>query len=157
MAEHSSHSYTRAIDKTKQNSLTTAHLTLQSSKLGFYVQRSTARVILGGPSAFTTCWESNPHRGDSLWLDAKLANPLGHQGPSFDTPKVLEINRLLIFVVQHFLNAKSLIVIWLTAESLTLYLEFLSLDHIWVYTWPHDDSILVVRVIRIAVWFPDLY
>ena len=36
---------------------------------------STTKVILGHNLSICHLWESKPHRGDSLWLNAKLANP----------------------------------------------------------------------------------
>ena len=44
----------------------------QSQSWGF-TSRSTARVILGQVLRIATCG-TRTHRGDSLWLDAKLAN-----------------------------------------------------------------------------------
>ena len=41
---------------------------------------STARVILGQVLSSATCG-TRTHRGDSLWLDTQLANPLGYWGP----------------------------------------------------------------------------
>ena len=38
-----------------------------------FTSRSTARVILGQVLRIATCG-TRTHRGDSLWLDAKLAN-----------------------------------------------------------------------------------
>ena len=43
-----------------------------------FTPRSTARVILEKVLSIFHLWESNPHRGDSLSLDDKPTNPLGH-------------------------------------------------------------------------------
>ena len=49
------------------------------SKLRFYKSHSTARVILGQVLSIATCG-TRIHRGDSLWLDAKLTNHYATEG-----------------------------------------------------------------------------
>ena len=58
----------------KQETSETCHLffSCQSQSWGF-TSRSTARVILGQVLSIVTCG-TRTHRGDSLSLDAKLAN-----------------------------------------------------------------------------------
>ena len=49
---------------------------------GFITSHSTARVILGQVLSICHLWAVKfTHRSDSLWLDGKLADPLGHWGP----------------------------------------------------------------------------
>ena len=47
------------------------------SKFGFYAPFNSQGHIGIGPLHYHL-WESNTHRGDSLWLDAKPSNPLSH-------------------------------------------------------------------------------
>ena len=51
------------------------------SKLGFYVPFNSQGHIGTGPQHLPLVGVEPTHRGDSLWLDAKLANPLCHRGP----------------------------------------------------------------------------
>ena len=51
----------------------------EKSQPGFHIPFNSQGHIGTGPQ-HCHLWESNPHRGDSLWLDAKLANLLGYWG-----------------------------------------------------------------------------
>ena len=44
---------------------------------GFFVPFNSQGHIATGPQ-HCHLWESNPHKGDCLWLDSKPANPLVH-------------------------------------------------------------------------------
>ena len=52
----------------------------QRLKLGIYVPFNSQGHIGMGPQ-HCYLWGSNPHKGDRLRLDVKLANSLGHRGP----------------------------------------------------------------------------
>ena len=61
------------------------YITMYQSKLGFKLH-STAKFIFLQVFNIGHLWDSNPYIGDSLWLDTKHANILGHGNPN-DTEK----------------------------------------------------------------------